>query len=62
MKTALFILHQKTSEAGDIANKLKIRGFDFVTIASDLRALSAGAKAVVEKMKGSSKKEESKAY
>ena len=29
MKTALFILHQKTSEAGDIANKLKIRGFDF---------------------------------
>ena len=29
MKTALFILHQKTSEAGDIANKLKIRGFNF---------------------------------
>ena len=29
MKTALFILHQKTSEAGDIANKLKHRGFDF---------------------------------
>ena len=29
MKTALFILHQKTSEAGDIADKLKIRGFDF---------------------------------
>ena len=29
MKTALFILHQITSEAGDIANKLKIRGFDF---------------------------------
>ena len=29
MKTALFILHQKTSEAGDIANKLKRRGFDF---------------------------------
>ena len=29
MKTVLFILHQKTSEAGDIANKLKIRGFDF---------------------------------
>ena len=28
MKTALFILHQKTSEAGDIANKLKIRGFN----------------------------------
>jgi len=29
MKTALFILHQKTSEAGDIANKLKNRGFGF---------------------------------
>ena len=29
MKKALLILHQKTSEAGDIANKLKIRGFDF---------------------------------
>ena len=29
MKTALFILHQQTSEAGDIANKLKIRGFKF---------------------------------
>ena len=29
MKTALFILHQQTSEAGDIANKLKIRGFNF---------------------------------
>ena len=28
MKTALFILHQQTSEAGDIANKLKIRGFN----------------------------------
>ena len=29
MKTALFILHQQTSEAGNIANKLKIRGFNF---------------------------------
>ena len=29
MKTVLFILHQQTSEAGDIANKLKIRGFNF---------------------------------
>ena len=29
MKTALFILHQQTSEAGDISNKLKIRGFNF---------------------------------
>ena len=30
MKTALFILHQKTSEAGNIGNKLKKRGFTFV--------------------------------
>ena len=29
MKTALFIFHQKTSEAGDLDNKLKRRGFDF---------------------------------
>ena len=29
MKTALFILHQKTSEAGNIENKLKKRGFTF---------------------------------
>ena len=29
MKTALFIMHQKTSEAGDLGNKLKKRGFNF---------------------------------
>ena len=39
------------------------KGFNFVTIGADQRAMSAGAKAIVEKMKGSSnKKEESKAY
>ncbi len=39
------------------------KGFNFVTIASDLRALSAGAKSVVDKMKGSiSKKEDSGTY
>ena len=36
MKTALFILHQKTSEAGSVADKLKIRGFDFETIRPSL--------------------------
>jgi len=36
MKTALFILHQKTSEAGNIANKLKIRGFNFEIIRPSL--------------------------
>ena len=29
MKKALFVLHQKTSEAGDIGKKLKKRGFIF---------------------------------
>ena len=38
------------------------KGFNFVTIGADQRALSSGAKAVVDKMKGSYKKEESKAY
>jgi 4-hydroxy-2-oxoheptanedioate aldolase len=33
----------------------------FVTIASDLRALSAGAKATVDKMKGSLSKKDSDA-
>ena len=38
------------------------KGFNFVTIGADQRAMSAGAKAIVEKMKGSTTKEESKAY
>ena len=38
------------------------KGFNFVTIGADQRAMSAGAKAIVEEMKGSKKKEESKAY
>ena len=38
------------------------KGFNFVTIGADQRALSTGAKAVVEKMKGSIKKEESITY
>ena len=39
------------------------KGFNFVTIGSDQRAISAGGKAIVEKMKGSSnKEEESKSY
>ena len=38
------------------------KGFNFVTIASDLRALSAGAKSAVDKMKGSVKKEETGTY
>ena len=43
--------------------KMIEKGFDFVTIASDLRALSAGAKATVDKMKGSlSKKDNDATY
>ncbi len=52
-------IHNGTPE---YAQKMISKGFNFVTIGADQRALSAGAKAVVEKMKGSSKKEESKAY
>jgi len=36
MKTALFILHQKTSEAGNIGNKLKKRGFSFEIVRPSL--------------------------
>ena len=36
MKTALFILHQKTSEAGNIGYKLKKRGFDFEIVRPSL--------------------------
>ena len=36
MKTALFILHQKTSEAGNIGKKLKKRGFNFEIIRPSL--------------------------
>ena len=46
----------------EYAQKMIDKGFNFVTIGADQRALSSGAKAVVDKMKGSSKKEESKAY
>ena len=52
-------IHNGTPE---YAQKMIDKGFNFVTIGADQRALSAGAKAVVEKMKGSSKKDESKAY
>ena len=38
------------------------KGFNFVTIGADQRAMSAGAKAIVEKMKGSISKKESETY
>ena len=53
-------IHNGTPE---YATKMIEKGFNFVTIASDLRALSAGAKSIVDKMKGSlSKKDDSATY
>ena len=52
-------IHNGTPE---YATKMIEKGFNFVTIGSDQRAMTAGAKAIVEKMKGSTSKEESKAY
>ena len=52
-------IHNGTTE---YAKKMIDKGFNFVTIGADQRAMSAGAKAIVEEMKGSKKKEESKAY
>ncbi len=44
------------------AQKMIDKGFNFVTIGSDGRAMSAGAKAIVEKMKGSISKKETETY
>tara|TARA_A100001234_G_scaffold175423_1_gene157063 strand:- start:219 stop:683 length:465 start_codon:yes stop_codon:yes gene_type:complete len=52
-------IHNGTPE---YALKMIEKGFNFVTIGSDQRAMTAGAKAIVEKMKGSTNKEEPKAY
>ena len=53
-------IHNGTPE---YATKMIEKGFNFVTIASDLRALSAGAKSVVDQMKGSlDKKNDSATY
>jgi hypothetical protein len=37
-------------------------GFDLVTVGSDHRSISSGAKMIIDKMKGSSKKKISKTY
>ena len=53
-------IHNGTPE---YATKMIEKGFNFVTIASDLRFMSTGAKSIVDKMKGSiSKKEGSATY
>ena len=52
-------IHNGTPE---YAQKMIDKGFNFVSIGADQRALSSGSKEIVDKMKGFSKKEESKAY
>ncbi len=52
-------IHNGTPE---YANKMIDKGFNFVTVGSDQRSIGAGAKNIVEKIKGSSNKEESKTY
>ena len=46
----------------ELIKKMIDEGFNFVTIGADQRAMSSGAKAIVDKMKGSLKKEESSTY
>ncbi|MSP10756.1 MAG: 2,4-dihydroxyhept-2-ene-1,7-dioic acid aldolase [Pelagibacteraceae bacterium] len=52
-------IHNGTPE---YALKMIDKGFNFVTISSDQRAMSTGAKIIIDKMKISSKKEETKSY
>ena len=52
-------IHNGTPE---YALKMIDKGFNFVTISSDQRAMSTGAKTIIDKMKVSSKKEETKSY
>ena len=60
MKHNIFAgIHNGTTE---YAQKMIDKGFNFVTIGADQRAMSAGAKAIVEKMKGSISKKESETY
>ena len=46
----------------EYALKMIDEGFNFVTIGADQRAMSSGAKVILDKMKGSLKKEESSTY
>ena len=52
-------IHNATPE---YALKMLEKGFDMVTIGADQRFISSGAKNVVEKIKGSLKKDESSSY
>ena len=46
----------------EYALKMIDKGFDLVTVGSDHRSISSGAKTIINEMKGSSKKENSKTY
>ena len=46
----------------DYAQKMISKGFDLVTIGSDQRFMSAGAKSSIDKIKGTKKEPESKGY
>ena len=46
----------------DYAKKMIDKGFNFVTIGSDLRALNLGSKNILDKLKGRSNKESNKTY
>tara|TARA_B100000989_G_scaffold276286_1_gene236457 strand:+ start:575 stop:727 length:153 start_codon:yes stop_codon:yes gene_type:complete len=46
----------------EYAQKMISKGFNLVTIGADQRFMSSGAKAAIEKIKGTKKKEDSKGY
>ncbi len=52
-------IHNMSTE---YAQKMIDKGFQFVTVGSDIRYITAGAKKDVEKLKGISKSIESKTY
>lgn len=52
-------IHNGTPE---YAKKMIDKGFNFVTVSSDLREMSIGSKKNIEKIKGATKKTESKSY
>ena len=59
-KRSLFAgIHNGTAE---YAKKMISKGFDLVTVGSDQRFMSAGAKAAIESIKGVKKGQESKGY
>ena len=48
--------------SAEYAQKMISRGFNLVTVGSDQRFMSSGAKATIEKIKGKKSKEDSKGY